>query len=57
MSPSDQERDDSTRPWWSSFSNEVPPDTGEAGFIQFLLILLIILAIIALAIWIVQQLA
>jgi flagellar biogenesis protein FliO len=57
VSPSDREGDNSQRPRWSSFSNEAPPDTGEAGFIHFLLILLVILAIIALTIWIVQQLA
>jgi hypothetical protein len=56
VSPADQERDDSKRPRWSSFSNEAPRDTGEAGFIQFLLIVLVILTIIALTIWIIQQL-
>ena len=57
MSLADQEPDNSQRPWWSSSPSEVPLDTSEAGFIQFLLILLVILAIIALIIWIVQQLS
>jgi flagellar biogenesis protein FliO len=57
VSLADQEPDNSQRPRWLSSPNEVPPDTSEAGFIQFLLILLVILAVIALIIWIIQQLS
>jgi flagellar biogenesis protein FliO len=57
VSLADQEPNDSQRPRRLRFPNEVPPDTSEAGFIQFLLILLVILAIIAMIIWIIQQLS
>jgi flagellar biogenesis protein FliO len=56
VSLADQEPN-SQRPQWLSSPSEVPPDTSEAGFIQFLLILLVVLAIIALIIWIIQQLS